>query len=83
MSKRVFEVDIPFPSPRTAEIAREAIDSDPEPGRGRVHRTLAVQGSSLSARFEGEDVKFLRVSVGNFFDLLMLSCETMQALSPA
>lgn len=72
------EVVVPFPSGREAEVAYNSLRVEVEPGRGRVARTLALQGSSLKASFAAEELKNLRVSVGNFFEHVVLVTETIR-----
>lgn len=72
------EVVVPFPSAREAEVAYNSLRVEVEPGRARVARILALQDSSLKATFNAEELKNLRVSVGNFFEHVVLVTETIR-----
>ncbi|XP_049627852.1 uncharacterized protein LOC126006462 [Suncus etruscus] len=79
----VFTLNIPFPSPLEAEIARGALAPDREPHRAAVHKELGVVGNTLMVLWRAENMHALRVSVLNFMDHLSLVLRTLQRFGPA
>jgi tRNA threonylcarbamoyladenosine modification (KEOPS) complex Pcc1 subunit len=72
------EVSVPFPSAREAEVAHNSLRVEVEPGRARVTRRLTLQGDTLTAAFRAEELRHLRVSVGSFFEHVVLIAETIR-----
>ena len=72
------EVSVPFPSEREAEVAHNSLRVETEPGRARVTRRLTLQGATLTAAFTAQELRHLRVSVGSFFEHVVLIAETIR-----
>eukprot|EP00053_Salpingoeca_punica_P001867 m.35256 g.35256 ORF g.35256 m.35256 type:complete len:95 (-) comp11261_c0_seq1:222-506(-) len=70
------KLSLPFPSERHAQIVYDVLRVDREPN-AKSRREMAVHGSSLDVEFKASELKFLRVAVGAFLDLLLLSTETL------
>ena len=70
-------LEIPFDTERTAEIAYHSLRVDPEPKRSGSGKELKLNGKKLLVRFNCEEARTLRVSVGSFLDLLTLVIDTM------
>ncbi|XP_037681108.1 EKC/KEOPS complex subunit LAGE3-like [Choloepus didactylus] len=50
-----FSLNVPFPSPRQAEIACRSLAPDAEPHRGAIQKELTVVGSALAVQWTAED----------------------------
>jgi tRNA threonylcarbamoyladenosine modification (KEOPS) complex Pcc1 subunit len=72
------EFSIPFPSEREAEVAFNSLRVEVEPSRSKVVRVLKNEGSTLTATFTAGELRNLRVSVGGFFEHLILVTETIR-----
>ncbi|XP_078286311.1 L antigen family member 3-like [Rhinoraja longicauda] len=77
-----FNLSVPFPSVREAQIALGSLSPDSEPRKGGISKTLSVQGCTLKGRWEAHEARILRVSVGSFLDNLSLVLETMDQFGP-
>ena len=71
------QIQIPFDTERTAEIAYHSLRVDPEPKRSGSKKELTLNGKLLCAKFHCDEARTLRVSVGSFLDLLTLVIDTM------
>ncbi|XP_059805456.1 L antigen family member 3-like [Hypanus sabinus] len=78
-----FNLSVPFPSAREAQIALGSLSPDAEPRKGGISRTLTVQDCTLQGHWEAEEARILRVSVSSFLDNLSLVLETMDRFGPA
>ncbi|XP_041130574.1 L antigen family member 3-like [Polyodon spathula] len=78
-----FELSVPFPSKRLAQIAHGSLSPDAEPRKGGISKELRVTDNSLQVFWCAEEARILRVSVGSFLDHLALVLETMQAFGPS
>ncbi|XP_055486770.1 L antigen family member 3-like [Leucoraja erinacea] len=77
-----FNLSVPFPSVREAQIALGSLSPDCEPRKGGISRTLSVQGCTLQGRWVAHEARILRVSVSSFLDHLSLVLETMDRFGP-
>eukprot|EP00040_Diaphanoeca_grandis_P008133 m.44019 g.44019 ORF g.44019 m.44019 type:complete len:112 (-) comp19550_c0_seq1:46-381(-) len=73
--------DIPFPSEYEATVAHRTLAVDQEPS-GNTLKQLTVTASTLTLKLQSKQLKNLRVAVGSFFDMLLLTCETIQQFAP-
>ncbi|XP_033863079.3 L antigen family member 3-like [Acipenser ruthenus] len=78
-----FELTVPFPSNRLAQIAHGSLSPDAEPRKGGISKELRVTDNNLNVFWCAEEARILRVSVGSFLDHLALVLETMQAFGPS
>ena len=87
------EFSIPFPSQTEAEVAYNSLRVEVEPSRSeqkidvetnvlfsrsKVTRVLKTEGNCLKATFTATELRNLRVSVGGFFEHLILVTETIR-----
>jgi len=72
------EFSIPFPSQAEAEVAYNSLRVEVEPSRSKVTRVLKTEGNCLKAAFTATELRNLRVSVGGFFEHLILVTETIR-----
>ncbi|XP_053329605.1 EKC/KEOPS complex subunit LAGE3 [Spea bombifrons] len=77
-----FELRVPFPCPREAQIAHDTLCPDAEPRRGGVSKTLSVADDSLLVRWKADEARILRVSVSSFLEHLSLVLQTMERFGP-
>lgn len=68
---------IPFPTEREAEIAFTTMSVDEEIS-SNVLKKIERNGTLLLLKLRGKQLKNLRVSLGSFLDMLLLTCETME-----
>ena len=71
-------LDVPYPTPRHASVAYDALSVDKEPKRSGMNKTLCVVDNVLKVHFQCKEARVMRVSVNSFFDLLTLVNQTMQ-----
>ncbi|XP_057675153.1 L antigen family member 3-like [Corythoichthys intestinalis] len=77
-SRLDFSLNVPFPSAREATVALRSLGADREPRRNSVHKCLVLHGSVLTARWNADEARALRVSVNSFLEHLGLVLETLQ-----
>lgn len=70
-------LEIPFPSNRTAEVAYHVLRVDIEPKRSQVDRQLTFNENILLCTFKGQS-KQIRTAVNKFFDKIDLILETIE-----
>ena len=73
-------VSIPFPTPRLADIAKQALEPDGEVKPLEVQRALTVQDSTLHAVFSCVSARMARVSLQSFLDNVDMIVRTMEEL---
>jgi len=76
-------IDIPFPTPRLAEIAHEVLRVDAEPKRSGVKKELSFKENILHVKFSAELARQLRVAVNGFFENIILITQTIEFAGPA
>ena len=67
---------VTFPTPFLAKVCLRAINVDPELS-DRVVRTIATEGNVMTATFAAQEARFLRVSVGGFYDMVTVVVKGM------
>lgn len=72
-----YSVRIEYPSEEYAVIVRDALSVEKELRPEMVQREITADGSTLVASFQATTLKGLRVSVGGFFDFLLLATRTL------
>uniref|UniRef100_A0A8C5MTB7 L antigen family member 3 n=1 Tax=Leptobrachium leishanense TaxID=445787 RepID=A0A8C5MTB7_9ANUR len=77
-----FQLRVPFPGPREAQIAHDSLCPDAEPRKGGVSKTLSVTDNVLQVRWQADEARILRVSVSSFLDHLSLVVQTMDRFGP-
>lgn len=71
------ELEIPFVTNRSAEIAYHVLRVDIEPKRSQINRKLKFAENTLICTFEGQSTKQIRTAVNKFFDKIDLILETI------
>ncbi|KAG2186226.1 hypothetical protein INT43_002664 [Umbelopsis isabellina] len=71
-------LEIPFPTPRLAEIAQRALSVDKELKGDQVKRSISVEDNMLKVDFDCISVRMLRVSTTSFFEMLTMVTNTME-----
>lgn len=72
---------IPFPSTRAARIVYNSLRVDKDPKSSTASKSLTLENQQLCVHVKARSAKHLRVAVSSFFELLILSCNTMQRFS--
>ncbi|KAM3909907.1 EKC/KEOPS complex subunit LAGE3-like [Leptodactylus fuscus] len=78
-----FQLNVPFPSSREAQIAHDTLSPDAEPRKGGVSKTLTITDHVLHVHWQAEEARILRVSVSSFLEHLSLVVKTMDRFGPA
>ncbi|XP_044162626.1 EKC/KEOPS complex subunit LAGE3 [Bufo gargarizans] len=78
-----FQLHVPFPCSREAQIAHDSLSPDAEPRKGGVSKTLSVTDNVLHVQWRADEARILRVSVGSFLEHLSLVVQTMARFGPA
>ncbi|GAB5587263.1 hypothetical protein Unana1_02163 [Umbelopsis nana] len=71
-------LEIPFPTPRLAGVAQQALAVDKELKVDQVKRTISAEGPVLKVDFDCSSAKMLRVSTTSFFEFLTMVTNTME-----
>lgn len=69
---------IPFSSSEHASIAYEVLNVDRELRGSGVHREISKDGVNLVVKFEGVDLKKIRVAVNAFLRNVLLVVKTIE-----
>ncbi|MEE6505667.1 hypothetical protein FKM82_005616 [Ascaphus truei] len=77
-----FQLHVPFPGPREAQIAHDTLCPDAEPRRGGISKALSLTENILHVRWQAEEARILRVSVSSFLEHLSLVLQTMDRFGP-
>ncbi|KAK9718141.1 Transcription factor Pcc1 [Popillia japonica] len=71
-------IEIPFPSNRTAELAYHVLRVDAEPKK-TIQKEVTHKEHLLIVKFQGSSSKQLRVAVNSVFENIILINETLDA----
>lgn len=74
-----FNIDIPFARSEWADIVRTTLEVDKELKPTIVRRTLEAKDGVLHVTYEALEVRMLRTVVSSFFDMLLLTIDTIKA----
>lgn len=74
-------LEIPFPSARLADIARQALSPDSEIKPGQVEKTLVVTGPALKVTINADSARMARVSLQAFIDNIEVIVRAMDELA--
>ncbi|XP_075440838.1 EKC/KEOPS complex subunit LAGE3 isoform X2 [Ascaphus truei] len=77
-----FQLHVPFPGPREAQIAHDTLCPDAEPRRGGISKALSLTENILHVRWQADEARILRVSVSSFLEHLSLVLQTMDRFGP-
>ncbi|KAF9976395.1 hypothetical protein BGZ73_008673 [Actinomortierella ambigua] len=72
-------LEIPFPSPRLADIAAKVLEVDKDLKPEVSQRVIRTQDSSLIIEFNTSTLKLLRTVVNSQLDMVRMVVETMEA----
>ncbi|KAF9161142.1 hypothetical protein DFQ27_007386 [Actinomortierella ambigua] len=72
-------LEIPFPSPRLAEIAAKVLEVDKDLKPEVSQRVIRTDDSSLIIEFNTSTLKLLRTVVNSQLDMVRMVVETMGA----
>eukprot|EP00455_Lapot_gusevi_P026919 TRINITY_DN2840_c0_g1_i3.p1 TRINITY_DN2840_c0_g1~~TRINITY_DN2840_c0_g1_i3.p1 ORF type:complete len:104 (-),score=16.27 TRINITY_DN2840_c0_g1_i3:31-312(-) len=70
-------VEIQYPSAEVAQIVCNTLSVDQEIRPERSVRELRTDGNKLIANFRATEMRFLRVAVCSFYEVLLLSTQTV------
>lgn len=80
-SSYTIKLSIPLPTPRFAEIFKQALEVDKEVKRSVISKEFKVVDDTIVAvTFTSTDLKILRVSVNSFLGLSKLVINTMEEM---
>ncbi|KAG0244795.1 hypothetical protein BGW41_006353 [Actinomortierella wolfii] len=72
-------LQIPFPSPRLADIAAKVLEVDKDLKPEVSQRVIRTEDSSLVIEFSTSTLKLLRTVVNSQLDMVRMVVETMEA----
>ncbi|XP_062505283.1 EKC/KEOPS complex subunit Lage3-like [Corticium candelabrum] len=78
-----FEIEVPFPTEREAQIACNSLSVDPEPRRSGCTKVLETEEATLKVRFTASEARIIRVAVSSFLDYLILVINTIKKFGPS
>ncbi|TPX44923.1 hypothetical protein SeMB42_g04163 [Synchytrium endobioticum] len=74
------ELDIPFPTPRQAQIASTVLSVDKEPRVNESAKELSVvNGNILHVTYRANTLKLARAAVNGFMDFMILVIQTLES----
>mmetsp|Transcript_21129 Transcript_21129/g.36343 ORF Transcript_21129/g.36343 Transcript_21129/m.36343 type:complete len:97 (+) Transcript_21129:1-291(+) len=74
-------VEIRFPTPETALIAKTSLEVDEELQPEKVTKSFCLDGPILTVLFEAVEPRLLRVALSSFYDMSGVVIRTLQEFS--